>query len=459
MYPQVFDHLKPYVNHSVANTFKLYKADEFAKPSNKPNILFAIYFLIAVGGGALRKWVFSVGFVSNLILLVLMVFPLLFFILNAKNIQSPFKQFGILYGYVALLIYHVINPYQKTLFHGMLGFLVYAPFWLGIFFLLVNRHAFNLYKLRWLFLSMAILEVALCFVQYALPPNHFLNKYAVDRDAGIAMVGNAVRVTGTFSFLSGLTAYTVFHAFLSWAIFRWRFPPWVFFSMLGAGLILCFMAGSRGGTLIYLMIVSGILWNEFPPQKLLKFIFSYILPFLIVAIIVLRLGEGKIFDTVNKAIDNFIERTTVLAKRGEQSKRLVWGLDKFDNLDNFPDPILGVGAGSTYQGAVILFGKSDAVQRFGYYESEFVQTFLEGGIVMLIFRIALILTLLRQLPFAWPLKLLLFICMIYGLPIVFNVYNAAFLLMGIALVDNTIYWQQRNALFGAKASKSLESIK
>lgn len=442
MYPQVFDHLKPFVNQAVDNTISLFKVTEVAKPSNKPNLLFAIYFLVAIGGGALRKWVFSEGIVSNLILLALMVFPLLFFTLNTKNIQSPFKQIGILYGFVALLIYHVINPYQKTLFHGMLGFLVYAPFWLGIFFIIVNRGQFNFYKIRWLLLTIAIIEIVLSFIQYTLPASHIINKYAVEKDSGgIAMVGDSVRVTGTFSYLSGLTAYTVFHAFLCWAIFRWRFPSWVFFSMLGAGLILCFMAGSRGGTLVYIIIVAGILWNEFPPQKLLQFLFSYVLPFLVLFMVVLRLGQGKVFDNVNKAIDNFVERTTVLAERGEQSKRLVWGLDKFDNLSNFPDPLLGVGAGSTYQGANILFGKSEAVTNFGYYESEFVQSFLEGGVVMLLLRIVLILTLLRKLPFSFLLKAFLFICMIYGLPIIFNVYNAAFLMMGIVLVDNTIYWQ------------------
>jgi hypothetical protein len=442
MYPQVFDHLKPLVNQPVDNTIGSQKVIDVTKPSNKPNLLFASYFLVAIAGGALRKWVFSEGIVSNLILLALMVFPLLFFTLNSKNIQSPFKHIGILYGFVALLIYHVINPYQKTLFHGMLGFLVYAPFWLGIFFVIVNRGQFNFYKIRWLLLSVAIVEIVLSFIQYTLPASHFLNKYAVEKDSGgIAMVGDSVRVTGTFSYLSGLTAYTVFHAFLCWAIFRWRFPSWVFFSMLGAGLILCFMAGSRGGTLVYVIIVAGILWNEFPPQKLLQFIFRYVLPFLVLFTVILKLGQGKVFDNVNKAIDNFVERTTVLAERGEQSKRLVWGLDKFDNLNNFPDPLFGVGAGATYQGANILFGKSDAVARFGYYESEFVQSFLEGGVVMLILRIALIITLLRQLPFSTPLKLFLFVCMIYGLPIIFNVYNAAFLLMGIALVDNTIFWQ------------------
>ena len=83
--------------------------------------------------------------------------------------------------------------------------------------------------------------------------------------------------------------------------------------------------------------------------------------------------------------------------------------------------------------------------RFGYYESEFVQVFLEGGFVMMLLRLALILTLLKRLPFGRPLKWFLFICMIYGLPIVFNVYNAAFLMMGIALVDNTIYWQKQEA--------------
>jgi hypothetical protein len=408
----------------------------------RANFLFLLYFVVTIGGGALRKWIFTDGAVGNFILLLLMVMPFTFLYFLKAGIISPFKRFNILYLLTAVLAYHIINPYQHTIFHGLLGVLVYAPFWLGSFYLIANRHAFRLEALRWVFLGVAMVEIFLCFVQYSLPPDHVLNKYAVERVSGIAMVGDAVRVTGTFSFLSGLTAYTVFHAFLCWAILRWRFPPWVFFSFLLAGLILCFMAGSRSGTLIYIGLAFGILVHEFPPRLLGRLAFQYILPSVLIFFVVIRLGNGPVFDNANRAIDNFVNRVSTLSERGEQNKRVFMGLEKFDDFSYFPDPILGVGAGATYQGANILFGKSDAVTRFGYYESEFVQSFLEGGVVMLILRIALILTLLRQLPFTWPIKWFLFICMIYGLPIIFNVYNAAFLMMGIALVDNTMYWQR-----------------
>jgi len=437
MYPQVIDHLPnlavPAYDKQVIGSMPV----EVRKPKIA-NKYFAAYFLIAVGGGALRKWVFTGGVVSNLILLLMMAFPLIFLTLKTRFAISPFKEVRLLSILLILLIYHIINPYQKTFFHGILGFFVYAPFWIGIFFMVINTHLFNFYKLRWILVVISISEIILCFIQYTLPSTHFINKYAVERESGIAMVGDAVRVTGTFSFLSGLTAFTVFHAFLCWALLRWKFPTWIFFSMLGAGLILCFMAGSRSGTLVYLGLVAGILWNEFPPQLLLRFIFRYLLPFLLSFLLVLNIGKGPVFDNVNRAIDNFMERTNKLEEKGEQSKRLVWGLHRFENLSNFPEPVFGIGTGATYQGATILFGKSDAVLAFGYYESEFLQVFLEGGIVMLLTRIALIFALLRRLKFGIVMKLFLFICMIYGLPIVFNVYNAAFLSMGIALVYNSL---------------------
>lgn len=416
------------------------------------NFLFLLYFVVSIGGGALRKWVFTEGVVGNLLLLLIMVMPFTFlYFINGRKV-SPFQRFGILTFLMVVMAYHVINPFQKTIFHGILGILVYVPFWVGAFFMIANRHLFELKKLRWILIVVAFAEIVLCFIQYALPPSHVINKYAIERDSGIAMVGDAVRVTGTFSFLSGLTAYTVFHAFLCWAIIRWRFPPWVFFSFLIAGLILCFMAGSRSGTVIYIGLTAGILWHEFPPKLLGRLLFRYVLPSILLFVIMIRLGSGPVFDNANKAIDNFIERTVKLQEKGEQGRRIFGITSYFQDFNIYPEPILGIGAGATYQGATILFGKSEAVIRFGYYESEFVQSFLEGGVVLLILRIALILTLLRQLPFTWPIKWFLFICMIYGMPIIFNVYNAAFLLMGIALVDNTMYWQRMEHLGKQKAA-------
>jgi len=444
MYPQVFDRPTP-----IQSVAKQHSDPESVPPEvdkklyTLGNRLFLGYFLVTVVGGALRKWVFSEGIISNMILLALMVFPFLFLRIRQAGIQSPFKKYPVLVALLVVLLYHIINPYQKTFFHGMLGVLVYAPFWVGAFFILSNHHVFKLSKLKWLFIGIAIVEVMLCFAQYALPPGHFLNKYAVEREAGIAMVGDSVRVTGTFSFLSGLTAYTVFHVFLCWALLRWKFPPWVFFTFLLAGLILSFMSGSRSGTLIYLGLTAGILLQEFPPAKLVSFLFRYLLPAVIIFLVIIRLGSGPVFDSANRAIDNFVERTTKLQASGEQSRRLTFGLGRFNDLSNFPDPILGIGAGATYQGATILFGKSDAVIKFGYYESEFLQVFLEGGIVMLIIRITLIFTLLKRLGYHWLLKIFLFICMIYAMPIVYNVYNAAFLMMGIVLIDNTAFWKNR----------------
>ncbi len=460
MYPQVFDNQK-----STFNALEV-EQPENAMPipetainlMKRGNALFLIYFLITIGGGVLRKWVFSAGVISNIILLALMVFPFFLLTISHKSIQSPFKKYSILTFLMVVLIYHIINPYQKTFFHGMLGILVHAPFWIGTFFILTNQQAFQLKQLRWFFIGLAIVEVVLCFVQYALPPGHILNKYAVERDEGmIATVGDAVRVTGTFSFLSGLTAYTVFHAFLCWAILRWRFPSWVFFTFLLSGLILCFMSGSRSGTFIYIGLSAGILLNEFPPGLLARFLFRYALPSMLFFFIIIKFGEGPVFEGANRAMDNFFERVSILQEKGEQSRRLVFGLDRFDDLNNFPDPILGVGAGATYQGATILFGKSDAVLGFGYYESEFVQSFLEGGIVLLLLRIALIITLLKSLPFRFFIKLFLFFCMIYGMPIIYNVYNAAFLLMGIALVVNTIYWQNIEKKGNMKMKATSES--
>jgi hypothetical protein len=156
-------------------------------------------------------------------------------------------------------------------------------------------------------------------------------------------------------------------------------------------------------------------------------------------------GNKVVVERAQKATDNFIDRVTKLKERGEQSRRLTYGLDLFYIRDKFESPIIGVGTGAVYQGSTILFGKSPYVIRFGYVESEFVQVVLEGGIVMLLFRIILATLLVMNLSFKGPITWLIWFCIIYAVPIVFNVHNAAFLMMGLMLVDNII-WRQKQAL-------------
>lgn len=406
--------------------------------------IFLVYFLVAVAGGAIRKWFTASAVIGNLVLLVQMMLPFVLFFFRSPTAKNPFEKYKILSFYFAFLLLQIINPMQYTLFHGMLGVIIYGAFWLGLFFYLANRDKFQMDALIKWFLIAAAVEIVLGFVQYALPQGHLLNKYAQERHDNIAVVSGSVRITGTFSFISGYTAYTIFHAFLVWALIRLRYPNWITMSLAALGLIACFMTGSRSGTVVYIALLAPVFFREFSGPQLAKLFGSLIIPAVIVILVLIGSGNKVVIDRAEKAYNNFADRVTRLQESGEQKQRLSFGLGYFNMRDQFESPIIGVGTGATYQGATLLFGKSEYVIRFGYIESELVQVVLEGGLVMLLLRIILATMLVLNLSFKGPIRWVIWGCIIYAVPVVFNVHNAAFMMMGIILVDNII-WRQNGA--------------
>jgi hypothetical protein len=205
------------------------------------------------------------------------------------------------------------------------------------------------------------------------------------------------------------------------------------------------MSGSRSAVFLYVGLTGILLARSFTPVQLFRFGLYSIIPMAIAIAIFIASGKNAVTDRAVKAMDNFMERTKQLQERGEQSKRLVWGLDKLNDSRRFVSPLIGLGTAATYQGTAALFGKSQEVNRFGFIESEFVQIILEGGVIMFILRIALIITLVSVLSYPFSIKVFMVALLIYGFPTVFNVHNASFMMMGLMLTDNLI-WRNQNQI-------------
>lgn len=397
-------------------------------------------FLVTALGGAVRKWLISSGAVSNAILGIQMVLPFLMFYFRPYYSVSPFRKFTILYLYFFYLLVHIIHPLQLTFFHGLFGMLVHGGFWLGVFYYFANRSLFHPSMLMKWFLAIALVEMILAFTQYALPASHFLNKYA--RDIGeIAVVGDKVRITGTFSYLSGFTAYTIFYGLLVWAIIRLKYPDWLVGLSITMGLAASFMTGSRSGLVIYLLFVLTAVLREYPIKRLFSVLGRLIFPVLIFTAAVLLYKKIPLAKEVGKAYDNFMQRVESNRRSGEETSRLYTDLYYLQNA-RYQHPVFGVGLGSTYQGANILFGISRYVQEFGYVESEFSRVLLEGGWIIVILKIIMGFLMAFQLSFKGGMRWAIWFVAAIGQPIVFNPHNATFLMLGIMLVDN-IYWRQQ----------------
>jgi hypothetical protein len=419
---------------------KTYFAEMFGRLNNEMKF-YLLLFLVATLGGAIRKWYTESGLLSNFVLFVQMMVPFLMYIFRSSNTNSPFEKFNILYLYFFYLGFHIIYPLQLTFYHGIFGMIIHGGFWLLLFYYISNRHVFNPKQLMNTFIIIGILEVVLGFIQYQLPTTHFLNRYAnMEIIKNIAIVGDRPRITGTFSFLSGYTAYLIFAAMLVWAFIRLKYPPWIVFTATICIFITGFMTGSRTATVMNIVILLPVFIQEYSLKIVTSVAGRLIIPLGIVVMVSLLYKDVPGLNQVNKAYENFMERVETNRRSGEQTSRFFTDI-RYIQYANWQHPLLGVGLGATYQGATYLFGTSPYVIEFGYVESELTRIALEGGIVMIFFKLILGILLVKNLMIRGLMRWIVFFTFSLFNPIVFNVHNAAFIAMGIILVDNII-WRQ-----------------
>jgi hypothetical protein len=304
----------------------------------------------------------------------------------------------------------------------------------------VNRLFIDIRPLIPWVILFCIIEIVLGFVQYLLPPDHILNKYAAIDQLGesqiVALVGSSARITGTFSYISGYTAFLIFAIFFVWALIRANYNKLIISFLLSGTLIANLMTGSRSSVFLVCLFLFLIIFSEFTIETINSFLKSLLLPFLLFLMLFLTKGSVGIEKIIQNAYYNFDERRAINAQTGEQSRRITWDLEELFVNSRFKHPFFGVGLGATYQGATSVFGTSDYVKEYGYYENDLPRIVLEGGFFLLIIRIGLYLWLFSWLEFNRLSKFILFIVFIYSIPIVFNIYNSLFLALGLIFIDN-----------------------
>lgn len=138
-----------------------------------------------------------------------------------------------------------------------------------------------------------------------------------------------------------------------------------------------------------------------------------------------------IYEKFTQSSNNFKERTE--GATDNTNGRINGALDELIYLD-FEHDIIGVGLGSTYQGANALFGYNRNLNGQGF-ETEFKRIVLEGGYVLLILRFVMFFYLMQFLKGNFFFKLTLFTLSLFVFSIIYNTYNAFFFMLGIALID------------------------
>jgi len=410
------------------------------KKLNKQTATYFFIFLLTVFSGAIRKWVIINTTVGNLLFLIQLVSLFFFGFKHGAGVNKVFKH-KLLTVYLIYLIIIAFNPLNKTVYHGLFGIILHFGFWFACFYYIEHREKFNFDFIIGAIVAIAFGEVFLAFIQYSLPQDNFLNRYADEKQVGgnIAVVGSAqaVRVTGTFSYISGFSAYILFHAYFVWTLIKKQYRPYITVTLMFFGLIVAFMNGSRGATYVYIMIMGFFLVFEARNSNLSSFLPRLIVPGLIIYLIVLARGEVGIESNVTAAYDNFQERRETLAETGEEKTRL---FGDYYILRDFRGkyPIFGIGLGATYQGNQTMFGTSEYLIEYGFVESEMVRIVVEGGFVLLVFRLILAIYFCSLLSVNTAAKI--FIGVLFFLtPTVFNIYNSIFTFLGVAMLDQVYY--------------------
>lgn len=409
------------------------------KGITKQTAVVLFVYLFAVFSGAIRKWGVSSTAVGNIFLGVLLVTPYAFFVIDPAGGRKVFSS-KMLSLYLILLLAMCFNPLNKTIMHGVLGLIIHFNFWFATFYYIENRDKFQFERLIFIFAIVSLFEFILTSIQYQLPQDNILNKYADEKLVGntIAVVGQSVRVTGTFSFLAGYASFITFHGFLVIVMIRTLFRPSFTVFLFLFGLMSGFMNGSRGAVYSYLFIIVSYLIAEARNTRVMSLIGRLILPAVVVYAIFLLAGDYDVSKRFGEAYSNFEERRTTLAERGEESGRIQ---SIYKEVIDFRGryPFFGVGLGSTYQGAQVLFGISEYVIEYGPLENEWTRIVLEGGFLLLFLKFVMTYTMVMRLQVSIYMKAIISALIVVISPVVFSIYSSIFVYLGVTMLDYFMY--------------------
>jgi hypothetical protein len=224
--------------------------------------------------GAIRKWIFPqasdlVYFLKDLVLLGAY---LRYFVMESSS-RSASRKFSelkvLLWIVLAIIVLQVFNGRLNSTAVGLFGFKAYL-WYVPLCFMLQDLFP-SIEKLqnflKW-YLALAIPICLLGILQYFSPPDSFLNTYVKgDEIQSTAMLvsergESRVRITGTFSYISGYTTYLFVCLSLLLPLLVSGLKRMWFWLLLGALILVIgntFMTGSRSPVVMGSVIIIGFL--------------------------------------------------------------------------------------------------------------------------------------------------------------------------------------------------------
>lgn len=340
--------------------------------------------LLAVFEGVFRKWIVPesgqlVYFAKDVLLLGGYVGVFGPRIVRGEPVCDRHPANLVLVPLLVLGICELANPALANMKVGLFGIKAYL---LDVPLLyLVPRALGDVRQLRgfWImFLAVAAIPVALGILQFSAPVDSEINRYAweedVQSDESVAVFAGTdrVRITGTFSYVSGYTVYLSVVVLMSVSLVLSEQKRWIVIGAYGVlilGLANMLMTGSRGPvlTLIGAMAVLAVLSfrQGVPSGAWLLLVMLGLLPAAVIA--------------VEYA---FPDAWTSFAERAAESDDLE---ERLANITASPvsaadvSGMFGYGIGSTHQAASFLIPDGAPYKRPPDAEGEWERIVLELG--------------------------------------------------------------------------------
>lgn len=316
-----------------------------------------VAMVLVILEGAVRKWLLPgaqdlVYFAKDVFLLGAYVG---FFRSRARprQPQAPILYAGLAVG-IAVGLLEVFNPLLPNLLVGALGFKAYF-FYVPLLFVVPavfpNDAAFVRFLQRYVLLAIPVglLSVA----QFFSPPGSVLNTYARPADIStISTFGSSafVRVTGTFSYISGFTSYLLANTILLLMLLTatgWRFRGrWPIYAALGMTVLGLLMSGSRGPIFLLALLFPLYWWLAVVREKQSGRTFVRLL-------LGLGLVAGALFSAGDQAVTAFTQRASATEDVGSRfAAPFVAPVRMLPYAGLF-----GFGIGATHQAAAALTGQ------------------------------------------------------------------------------------------------------
>jgi O-Antigen ligase len=345
-----------------------------------------IALTLVIVEGAIRKWVVPqasdlVYFLKDIALLGAYARYFIFDQAPKPSLDSSGVK-ALLWVAMLIIGLQALNLRLASVAVGLFGFKAYL-WYVPLCFMLRDlfRSSEELQTfLKW-YLLLAIPVGALGAIQFISPPNSPINTYVVGEE-NIATFGNAgefsrARITGTFSYISGYTAYLTVCQALLFAMLASKLGKVWSVTLLGALVVLTgnmFMTGSRGPVLSGIIVFAGfLLFSQLSNKREVLKGFAILSLTGVICVVASMYWFGE-------AMEAFWQRATDADNTSERvTSTFLEPLEHLSDLD-----IVGYGAGATHPGGATLrarFGLPDPAVAPPDAENETVRVMLELGVL------------------------------------------------------------------------------